>query len=220
MSNRSIGLTDELYRYLLANSPREHALLAELRKVTAQRPDARMQIAPEQGQFMQLLVQLTGARRCLEIGVYTGYSALAVALALPEDGHVLACDIDAETTAIARDYWRRAGVESRIELRLAPALETLDQLLASGGADSYDFVFIDADKENYSEYYDRSLALLRQGGLIAVDNVLWNGRVADPAVNDLDTRAIRAFNRKLHWDASVSTSLVPVGDGLALARKL
>ncbi|MDY0005729.1 MAG: class I SAM-dependent methyltransferase [Spongiibacteraceae bacterium] len=220
MSNRSIGLTDELYRYLLANSLREHALLAELRKVTAQRPDARMQIAPEQGQFMQLLVQLTGARRCLEIGVYTGYSALAVALALPEDGHVLACDIDAETTAIARDYWRRAGVESRIELRLAPALETLDQLLASGGADSYDFVFIDADKENYSEYYDRSLALLRQGGLIAVDNVLWNGRVADPAVNDLDTRAIRAFNRKLHWDASVSTSLVPVGDGLALARKL
>lgn len=220
MSNRSIALTDELYRYLLANSLREHPVLAALRKLTAQRPDARMQIAPEQGQFMQLLVQLLGARRCLEIGVYTGYSALAVALALPDDGRILACDINEETAQIAREHWRQAGVDDRIELRLGSALDTLDALIAEGASGSFDFAFIDADKENYSHYYDRCWQLLRQGGLIVVDNVLWNGRVCDPAADDVDTRAIRAFNRKLHWDASVATSLVPVGDGLALARKL
>jgi predicted O-methyltransferase YrrM len=178
-----------------------------------------MQIAPEQGQFMALLVRLLGARRCLEVGVFTGYSTLAVALALPPEGRVIACDISAEYTAIARRHWDAAGVAGRIELRLGPAADTLDALLAAGGAGSYDFAFIDADKPAYPAYYERCLALLRPGGLIAVDNTLWGGAVADPADQEADTRAIRAFNGRLHGDARVDLSLAPIGDGLSLARK-
>ena len=220
MSNRSISLNDELYQYLLAISLREPTLLAELRERTRQLPDANMQIAPEQGQFMQWLVGLLGARRTLEIGVYTGYSALATALALPSDGRVIACDIDPESTAIAQHFWERAGVAQRIELRLRPALETLAALLAEDRAGEFDFAFIDADKQNYGAYFDACLQLLRPGGVIAVDNVLWGGRVIDAAVNDSTTQAIRQFNEKIRSDDRVALSLVPIGDGLTLARKL
>jgi predicted O-methyltransferase YrrM len=178
-----------------------------------------MQIAPEQGQFMQLLIRLLGARRCIEIGVYTGYSSLCTALALPEDGYLLACDVDENWTAVARRYWAQAGVAHRIELKLAPALDTLDAELTAGRAGSYDFAFIDADKSNYRHYYERCLQLLRAGGLIAVDNVLWGGRVADPANTERDTEAIRAFNAFVHADARVDLSLVPIADGLTLCRK-
>ena len=220
MSNRSISLNDELYQYLLAISLREPTLLAELRERTRQLPDANMQIAPEQGQFMQWLVGLLGARRTLEIGVYTGYSALATALALPSDGRVIACDIDPESTAIAQHFWERAGVAQRIELRLRPALETLAALLAEDRAGEFDFAFIDADKQNYGAYFDACLQLLRPGGVIAVDNVLWGGRVIDPSVDDSATVAIRQFNEKIRSDDRVAISLVPIGDGLTLARKL
>lgn len=178
-----------------------------------------MQIGPEQGQFMAFLLRLMGAKRCLEIGVFTGYSSLAAALALPEDGRIIACDVSEEWTAIARRYWREAGVEGKIELRLGPALDTLDQLLGEGEAGRFDFAFIDADKENYLSYYERVLPLLRSGGLIAVDNVLWSGRVADPEVADADTVAIRHFNDCLHRDERVDLCVVPIGDGLTLARK-
>lgn len=220
MSNRTINLSDGLYQYLLAISVRENAVLTALRERTAQLPEARMQIAPEQGQFMHWLVSTLGARRTLEIGVFTGYSALVTALALPADGRIIACDVSAEYTAIAREYWRRAGVESRIDLRLRPALETLDELLRDGQAGSFDFAFIDADKENYSAYFERALQLLRVGGVIAVDNVLWSGRVIDPAHNDSSTVAVREFNRRVYEDRRVAISLVPIGDGLTLARKL
>ncbi len=219
MSNRTLSLTPELYRYLLEVSLRETPLQAELRRYTAAMPEARMQIAPEQGQFMALLVELMGARRCLEVGVFTGYSALAVALALPPEGRLVACDVSEEWTAVARSYWERAGVAQRIDLRLAPAVQTLDGLLAAGEAGCFDFAFIDADKGGYVDYYERVLALLRPGGVVAVDNVLWNGSVADPADQAPDTVAIRAFNRRLHDDERVSLSLVPIGDGLTLARK-
>jgi predicted O-methyltransferase YrrM len=179
-----------------------------------------MQIAPEQGQFMALLVRLTGARRILEIGTFTGYSALAMALALPAEGRIVACDVSEAWTAVAKRYWQRAGVAGRIELRLAPALQTLDALIGEGGGGSFDFAFIDADKSRYLDYYERSLTLLRPGGLIAVDNTLWGGSVADPAKIDADTAAIRAFNAALHADPRIELSLVPIGDGLTLARKL
>ncbi len=178
-----------------------------------------MQIAPEQGQFMALLIQLIGATKTLEIGVFTGYSSLCVALALPPTGKIVACDVSEEYTAIARRYWQKAGVTDKIDLRLAPALETLDQLLASGQAETFDFAFIDADKENYDHYYERSLQLVRPGGLIAIDNVLWFGQVADPQVQDNNTLALRALNDKLHHDERVTLSLVPIGDGLTLALK-
>ncbi|HWP94626.1 MAG TPA: class I SAM-dependent methyltransferase [Gammaproteobacteria bacterium] len=219
MTNRTIPLTDTLYDYLLRHSLREPDILARLRAETARLPMAQMQIGPEQGQFMQLLVKLLGARRCIEVGTFTGYSSLAVALALPDDGHILCCDISQEWTAIARRYWREAAVDHKIELRLAPAVETLEDILSAGGAGRYDFAFIDADKVNYSRYYELCLALLRPGGLLAVDNTLWNGRVADPAQQDEDTVAIRAFNAHVHRDARVDLSLVPIGDGLTLARK-
>ncbi|MFZ2209437.1 MAG: class I SAM-dependent methyltransferase [Porticoccaceae bacterium] len=219
MSNQSIQLTPELYTYLLAVSLRESDLLHELRDHTRRMPEARMQIAPEQGQFMTLLARLLGARQALEIGVFTGYSALCVASALPADGRLIACDISAEYTRIAREYWARAGVADRIDLRLAPASETLARLLAEGAAGSFDLAFIDADKTGYADYYEQCLALLRPGGLIVVDNVLWNGRVLDAATADEDTRAIRAFNRRIHKDARVDLSLVPIGDGLSLLRK-
>ena len=219
VTRRSIELTDELADYLVEVSVREPDVLRRLREETAGLPDPEMQIGPEQGQLMALLVELIGARRAIEIGTFTGYSALVVALALPEDGRLIACDVSEEWTAIARRYWEEAGVAHKIDLRLAPALQTLDELLDEGSAGTFDFAFIDADKEGYDAYYERCLALLRPGGLIAVDNTLWSGRVADPAVDDADTGAIRAFNDKLKGDARVSLSLVPIGDGLTLARK-
>ena len=219
MSNRTINLNDDLYSYLLGNSLREAPILKRLRDETAALPEARMQISPEQGQFMQLLVKLLGARRCIEVGVFTGYSSLAVALALPADGLILACDVSEMFTDIARRYWREAGVAGKIELVLAPALATLDARLKGGEAGAYDFAFIDADKANYAPYYDRILNLLRPGGLVCVDNVLWSGRVLDKADQSEDTEAIRKFNQVLLKDGRVDLSLVPIGDGLTLARK-
>ena len=219
MSNRTITLSDDLYGYLLDTSLREPALLRRLRDETAAHPRARMQISPEQGQFMQLLAKLTGARRCIEVGVFTGYSSLAVALALPADGRILACDVSEEFTAVARRYWKEAGVAGKIELKLAPATETLDAYLDSGAGGSYDLAFIDADKANYANYYERILKLLRPGGLVLVDNVLWSGQVLDATDESEDTVAIRAFNAMLHKDQRVDLSMLPVGDGLTLARK-
>ncbi len=219
MSTRTIELSARLYDYLVAHSLREAPVLARLREATASMPYAGMQISPEQGQFLALLVELIGARRTIEVGTFTGYSALAVALVLPPDGRVTACDINADYVAIGKPFWAEAGVADKIDLRLGPALETLDHLLADGGAGQFDFMFIDADKTGYDAYYERGLRLLRTGGLIAVDNVLWDGAVADPARDDDDTRAIRAFNDKLHGDTRVTISLVPIGDGLTLAHK-
>ena len=219
MSRRTLSMTDALYDYLLAVSSREPEVLRRLREETARLPNAGMQIGPEQGQFMALLVQLLGARRTLELGVFTGYSSLAVALALPPDGRVVACDVSEEWTAIARRYWAEAGVARKIELRLGPALATLDALLADGQAGSFDFAFIDADKGNYDHYYERALRLVRPGGLIAIDNVLSGGRVADPAAQGESVAAIRALNAKLHHDERIALSLVPIGDGLTLALR-
>lgn len=219
MSNRTITMSDDLYGYLLDTSLREPPLLKRLRDETAAHPQARMQISPEQGQFMQLLAKLTGARRCIEVGVFTGYSSLAVALALPAEGRILACDVSEEFTSVARRYWKEAGVAGKIELVLAPATETLDARLKAGEAGNYDLAFIDADKANYANYYERILKLLRPGGLVLVDNVLWSGRVLDADDRSEDTTAIRAFNRLLHQDERVDLSMLPVGDGLTLARK-
>lgn len=219
MSTRTLGLETPLYDYLLSISLREAPVLARLRAETASHPKVNMQIAPEQGQFMALLARLIGARHCIEIGVFTGYSSLAIALALPDGGRIVACDVSDEYTTVARRYWAEAGVQDKVDLRLAPAAETLRGLIAAGEAGRYDFAFIDADKGGYAEYYERLLALLRPGGLIAVDNTLWGGSVADAADQDPDTRAIRAFNEKLHADERVDLSLVPIGDGLTLARK-
>jgi caffeoyl-CoA O-methyltransferase len=220
MTNKLIGLSDDLYRYLLNNSVREPEVLAELRQATANHPLSNMQIAPEQGQFMGLLIQLIGAKKCLEIGVFMGYSSLVVALNLPADGKVIACDIREEFTAIGREYWERAGVADKIDLRIAPALETLDELLANGEGETFDFAFIDADKNNYLAYYDRCLQLVRSGGLILVDNVLWYGRVADPTMQeDKRTKSIAAVNKYIYEDDRVDISLIPIGDGLTIARK-
>lgn len=219
MANRTIELTAALHEYLIATTLREPPLLAELRRETASMPMALMQIAPEQGQFMALLVELLGARRIIEVGTFTGYSSLAMALAMPPDGRILCCDINEDYTAVARRYWERAGVRGRIDLRLGPAAATLDSLLADGQAGRFDFIFIDADKTNYGVYYERGLDLLRAGGLMAVDNVLWGGAVADPAKDDAETRAIRALNERARADDRVTISLVPIGDGLLLARK-
>ena len=218
MSTRTLNLDDTVYRYLLDVSLREHPLQAELRAAMRGHPQANMQIAPEQGQFMAMLVKLIGARRTLEIGVFTGYSALAVALALPPEGRVVACDINPEFTDIARGFWQRAGVADKIDLRLAPAAATLDALIGAGQSGTFDFAFIDADKTGYDAYYERCLALLRPGGLIAIDNVLWNGRVARPAEDD-DTAALQALNLKLRDDSRIDLSMVPIGDGLTLALK-
>jgi predicted O-methyltransferase YrrM len=220
MTNQTLGLTPQLNDYLKSVSLREPTCLAQLRQETAQHPAARMQIAPEQGQFMALLVRLMAAKKTLEIGVFTGYSTLAIALALPDDGKIVACDIREQETAIARRHWQQAGVADKIDLYLAPGLETLDHLLDLGQADTFDFVFIDADKRNYENYYQRSLQLVRSGGLIAIDNVLWSGRVANPQVTDKQTEAIRQFNRTLHQDQRVMLSTVAIGDGLMLALKL
>ncbi|MBD2446467.1 class I SAM-dependent methyltransferase [Nostoc sp. FACHB-152] len=219
MTTQTLGLEANVYEYLLSVSVRESEILTQLRQETAQHPMGRMQIAPEQGQLLALLVKLLGAKKTLEIGVFTGYSSLVVALALPPTGKVVACDISEEFTAIARRYWQQAGVAEKINLHIGPAMDTLDQLLADGEAATFDFAFIDADKSNYDGYYERSLQLVRPGGLIAIDNVLWSGRVADPQVQDNRTRKIRAFNQKLHQDSRVNLSLIPIADGLTLARK-
>lgn len=219
MSNRTITVDDRLYDYLCEVSLRESELMRRLREETLAMPRAGMQISPEQGQFMALLVRLIGAERIVEVGTYTGYSALCMASALPASGRLVACDVNAEWTAVARRYWAEAGVANRIDLKLAPALDTLDDLIADGEAGRFDFGFIDADKENYQGYFERVLALLRPGGLVAVDNVLWGGSVVDPAKQDKDTEAIRAFNSAVHHDPRVDLSLVPIGDGLTLARK-
>ncbi|MEM8804606.1 MAG: class I SAM-dependent methyltransferase [Cyanobacteria bacterium P01_G01_bin.38] len=219
MSTRNLPLDNRLYQYLRSVSVREVDVLRQLRQETASHPMAVMQISPEQGQLMALLVQLMGAKKTLELGVFTGYSALAVALALPDDGQVTACDVSADYTAIAQRYWQMAGVTDKIDLRLGPALETLDQLRVEGHDESFDFVFIDADKRNYDSYYEKSLQLVRPGGLIAIDNVLWSGRVADPTVQDNRTKRIRALNEKIYQDTRVSLSLLPIADGLTLAVK-
>lgn len=219
MSRRTLTLDDRLYGYLLQHSLREAPELRALREATAPHARAGMQIAPEQGQFMALLAELVGARRALEIGTFTGYSALWLAQALGPEGQLICCDLSAEWTALGIPYWESAGVRERIELRIGPALDTLDGLLRAGEAGCFDLAFIDADKENYLAYYERCLALVRSGGLILLDNTLWNGSVADPAVQDAATVAIRGLNERLRGDARVSLSLVPIGDGLTLARK-
>src|ERR1700687_5407604 len=219
MSKKTTTLTEELYEYLLAHSLREHPVLRELREATAGIPHAVMQIEPEQGQFMALLVRVLRARRTIEVGVFAGYSSLAVALALPPEGKIVACDVSAEWTAMAREFWIKAGAAATIDLRLAPALETLDSLLASQGENRYDFAFIDADKGNYLAYYERCMRLVRPGGLIAVDHTLWSGYVAEPSRQDEDTRAIRAFNDQLHGDRRIELSMLPIADGLTLALK-
>jgi predicted O-methyltransferase YrrM len=218
MPHRHLQLDDALVRYLMEQSIREHPAQVALRAATAGHPHAGMQISPDQGQFLALLIKLLGARRAIEIGVFTGYSALSVALALPEDGRLLACDISDEYTRVGRPYWQQAGVAHKIELRLAPALETLDAQLAAGAAGSHDFAFIDADKTGYDAYYERCLQLLRPGGLIAIDNTLWSGSVARPA-KDADTAALQQLNTKLHGDQRIDLSLLALGDGLTLARK-
>lgn len=219
MSAKTLALTEPLHAYLVQHSVRDLPVLKALREKTAALPMARMQISPEQGQLMQVLVKALGARRCLEVGVFTGYSALSVALALPADGRIVACDVSEEWTAIGREAWKQAGVAGKIDLRIAPAAQTLDALLAEGGAGTYDFAFIDADKGGYADYYERCLELLRPGGMIAVDNTLWSGRVADPAEKDADTVALKAFNDALHRDERVTIAMVPIGDGLTLAVK-
>lgn len=219
MTRRTIELDDRLYDYLLSVSLREPGVLERLREETAAHPKAEMQISPEQGQFMALLIRLIDARRTLELGVFTGYSALSTALALPFDGEVVACEIDPEYAAIARGWWEEAGVDLKIDLRLGPALETLDGMLEAGEADAFDFAFVDADKESYLDYYERCLELVRPGGLLVFDNTLRRGTVADPKVTDEPTESVRAFNLKLHRDERIDLSLLPVSDGLTLARR-
>ena len=218
MTRSTPHLPGDLRSYLMEHSVRESDVMRRLREETAGLPDSNMQIGPEQGQFMALLVELMGAQEALEVGTFTGYSALAVASALPEHGRLVACDVSEEWTAIARRYWEEAGVAHKIELRLAPASDTLDALLGEGGEGRFDFAFIDADKEGYDGYYERVLRLVRSGGLIAIDNTLWGGKVVDRSVTDDATEAIRRLNEKLAADARISLSMVPIGDGLSLAR--
>jgi predicted O-methyltransferase YrrM len=220
MSSRTFTLSDSLYEYLARVSLREPEILKRLRQETRQVRLSGMQVSPEQGQFMALLVRLMGAKKCLEVGVYTGYSSLVVALVLPPEGKLIACDVSEEWTSIARRYWNEAGVADKIKLKLAPAAETLAKLMAAGEGGTFDFVFIDADKSGYAAYYEYALQLLRPGGLIAVDNVLWNGKVADLSAQDVDTVALRAFNDKLAHDQRVHLSMLPIGDGLTLAQKI
>jgi predicted O-methyltransferase YrrM len=220
MSRIHTLITDEMADYIRQVSLREPGVLREQRESTDDHPHAGMQTAPEQGQFLGLLARLAGAKKTLEVGVFLGYSATCVALALPDDGKIIACDVSEEFTSHARRLWKQAGVEHKIDLRLAPGLQTLDALIAGGEAGTFDFAFIDADKTNYANYYERALVLLRRGGLIVIDNVLWHGAVVDPNERDADTEAIRAFNQKLHGDSRVALSLVPLGDGLTLACKL
>lgn len=220
MAGKSLALSETLYNYILSSSLREPAILKSLREATAKLPMSRMQIAPEQGQFMALLIKLISAKKTLEVGVFTGYSALVTALALPNDGKIIACDKDERYTNMAKPYWERANVSHKIDLRIASAQLTLQQLITDGQENTFDFAFIDADKRSYPIYYEQVLKLVRPGGLIAIDNVLWSGRVADPNNTDKRTIAIREFNQKLHQDKRVDISLVPISDGLTLAMKL
>lgn len=220
MSRSYTPITEALAEYVRGVTLREPEPLRRLREATENHPRASMQIAPEQGQFLHFLTRLIGARRVVEVGVFMGYSSSWIALAMPPGGSIVACDVSEEYTAIARNTWREAGVEDRIDLRLAPALETLDGLIAAGQSGSFDLAFIDADKRNYSNYYDRAIQLVRPGGLIAADNTLWDGSVIDPTDDDPETEAIRAFNRKLHADGRIALTLATIGDGVTLACKL
>jgi predicted O-methyltransferase YrrM len=219
MSARSFLVPEEIERYILSTTVREHPVMRELRDVTAKMPQARMQSGADQVQFLQLLVKLIDAKWCIEVGVFTGYSALGVALALPPEGGIVACDVSEEYTSIARSYWQRAGVDGKIDLRLAPATETLDRLIAKHEAGHFDFAYIDADKTGYDAYYERCLTLLRPNGIIAIDNVLWSGDVANPDASDEDTVALRALNEKIGRDERVDAALLTLGDGLMVVRK-
>ena len=219
MTERTLGLDERLHAYVLANGVREHPAQAALREATDALPDAGMRSSAEQLALLQLVLELMDARRVLEVGCFTGYGALAFALALPADGKVVTLDVNADWAELGRRRWREAGVEGRIELRLGQALRSMDQLLADGQAGSFDLAYVDADKKGYDGYYERALALVRRGGVVALDNVLWQGAVADPADRDRQTAALRAINRKIHADPRVSMVLLPVGDGLTLARR-
>jgi predicted O-methyltransferase YrrM len=219
MTHQTLNLNEALYSYYQAIAYREPPILQELRQYTAQHPGAKMQVAPEQAQFMALLVKLLGAKNLLEIGVFYGYSSLALALALPADGHLIACDQDQKTTASAQEFWQKAGVHHQITLKLGPALNSLQELLTTGHHEHFDLIFIDADKRNYDTYYEMSLLLLRPGGILLLDNVLWSGKVADPAIQDTKTQILRDLNLKLRFDPRVEISMIPIGDGLTLALK-
>lgn len=219
MSTRSLGLSETLHAYLLDVAVRETPVQRELRRLTAERFDAEMQIAPEQGQFFAFLVRALGVKRALEVGTFTGYSALAVALALPEDGTLDCCDVSEEFTAVARDVWDKAGVSAKIALHLGDARQTLDRFLAEGRGGTYDFAFVDADKLGYPRYFEQLLALLRPGGVMAFDNTLWSGRIADPEARDEETEAIRRLNRSVMEHPDLTGCLVPVADGVTLAIK-
>ncbi|MET0525463.1 MAG: class I SAM-dependent methyltransferase [Nocardioides sp.] len=219
MANKTMGISDDLAAYVLQVGTREPDVLTRLREETAAIPQHGMQIAPEQGAFLALLVELLGARRCIEVGTFTGYSSTAVALALPENGQIVCCDVSEGWTSMARKYWAEAGVEKKVDLRIAPATETLDQLLADGEEGAFDFAFIDADKPGYDGYYERLLRLVRPGGLIALDNMLWGGEVLEEDTEDESTRAIRALNAKIAGDERVTLCLLPLADGVTLARR-
>jgi predicted O-methyltransferase YrrM len=219
MSDHTINLDDRLTAYLQSVSLHEHPALQKLRAHNQEYPQGHMQICPEQGQFMGLLLRLMGAKRVLEVGVFTGYSSIAMALALPADGYLLACDISEAATDVARGYWQEAGVAEKIDLHLGPALDTLQHLVATGAGETFDFAFIDADKANYPNYYELCLRLVRPGGAIGIDNVLWYGKVADPTVTDSRTEILRQLNRAIHQDDRVEISMLPIGDGLTIARK-
>jgi predicted O-methyltransferase YrrM len=220
LSTHTIDIDDRLYAYMLDISLREPDVLRRLRDETAKHPMAIMQISPEQGQLMQMLVRMLGAKKCIEVGVFTGYSSLAVALALPADGRIVACDISEDYTAVGEPFWKDAGVRDKIDLQIAPATETLDAMITAGETGDYDFAFIDADKPGYPEYFERCLALLRVGGVIAVDNIFMDGNVADPDTTSENAQAMRKFNAMLKDDTRVELSLIPIGDGLTLARKV
>lgn len=219
MSRGSIGLDDRLNAYVVKNHAPEHPVLAELRALTGRMANGGMQVAPEQGAFLAFLAHLIGAKDALEVGTFTGYSALAVALALPKDGRLVACDVSEEWTSIGKRHWEKAGVANKIDLRIGPGIETLKALQREGRAGQFDMAFIDAHKPEYDDYYELTLPLLRTGGIVALDNMLWSGKVADPKVKDRDTQAIRALNKKIAGDARVEAVLLPIGDGVMMARK-
>lgn len=218
-TQKTSGVAPELYEYLLSVSLREPDILRKLREATSKRPGSQMLISPDQGQFINLLLQIMGAKKILEIGTFTGYSTLWMALALPDDGHITACDIDADSGAIAKDFWSQARLDHKITLKIAPALNTLDALIKGGNQERFDFAFIDADKRSYDEYYERCLKLMRSGGVVAIDNVLWNGRIIDPQSKDKRTQALRILNTKLRNDHRIELSMLTLGDGLTLLRK-